>query len=78
MPGSICLGTLLFWPLDTVCLKASSSIGRAAVSKTAGWGFDSLLACHTGSDSLAVWWQAIMTESGFNLEIETLVQEVIR
>lgn len=27
-------------------LKASSSIGRAAVSKTAGWGFDSLLACH--------------------------------
>jgi preprotein translocase subunit SecE len=27
-------------------IKASSSIGRAAVSKTAGWGFDSLLACH--------------------------------
>ena len=26
-------------------VKASSSIGRAAVSKTAGWGFDSLLAC---------------------------------
>ena len=25
---------------------ASSSIGRAAVSKTAGWGFESLLACH--------------------------------
>ena len=25
---------------------ASSSIGRAAVSKTAGWGFKSLLACH--------------------------------
>ena len=25
--------------------KASSSIGRAAVSKTAGWGFESLLAC---------------------------------
>src|SRR6185295_1387715 len=24
---------------------ASSSIGRAAVSKAAGWGFDSLLAC---------------------------------
>jgi hypothetical protein len=45
VPGGICLGTLLFWPLDTVCLKASSSIGRAAVSKTAGWGFDSLLAC---------------------------------
>ena len=28
-----------------VIAKASSSIGRAAVSKTAGWGFDSLLAC---------------------------------
>jgi preprotein translocase subunit SecE len=27
-------------------MQASSSIGRAAVSKTAGWGFDSLLACH--------------------------------
>ena len=26
-------------------MQASSSIGRAAVSKTAGWGFDSLLAC---------------------------------
>lgn len=26
--------------------QASSSIGRAAVSKTAGWGFESLLACH--------------------------------
>ena len=28
-----------------ILLQASSSIGRAAVSKTAGWGFDSLLAC---------------------------------
>ena len=27
-------------------MQASSSTGRAAVSKTAGWGFDSLLACH--------------------------------
>src|SRR5580700_12334537 len=27
-------------------VQASSSICRAAVSKTAGWGFDSLLACH--------------------------------
>ena len=26
-------------------VKASSSIGRAPVSKTGGWGFDSLLAC---------------------------------
>ena len=32
------------WPLEAI--QASSSIGRAAVSKTAGWGFDSLLACH--------------------------------
>ena len=29
-------------------VKASSSVGRAAVSKTAGRGFDSLLACHYG------------------------------
>lgn len=27
-------------------LKASSSIGRASVSKTEGWGFETLLACH--------------------------------
>ena len=26
-------------------IQASSSIGRASVSKTEGWGFDSLLAC---------------------------------
>lgn len=30
-----------------VDIQASSSIGRAAVSKTAGWGFDSLLACQS-------------------------------
>ena len=30
-------------------IQASSSIGRAAVSKTAGWGFDSLLACQMRS-----------------------------
>ena len=34
-----------------VPLKASSSIGRAAVSKTAGWGFDSLLACHSSGET---------------------------
>src|SRR5438067_6399471 len=28
-------------------MQANSSIGRAAVSKTAGWGFKSLLACQT-------------------------------
>ena len=36
-------------------LYVSSSIGRAAVSKTAGWGFESLLTCDTtehGEDSL--------------------------
>ena len=32
-------------------LQASSSIGRAAVSKTAGWGFDSLLACQLLPDN---------------------------
>lgn len=26
-------------------IQASSSIGRASVSKTEGWGFDALLAC---------------------------------
>ena len=32
---------------------ASSSIGRVAVSKTVGWGFESLLACVSSrSDSL--------------------------
>ena len=30
--------------------KASSSIGRAPVSKTGGWGFDPLLACHPARD----------------------------
>ena len=29
--------------------QASSSIGRAPVSKTGGWGFDSLLACQLRS-----------------------------
>ena len=36
-------------PVPVSNVKASSSIGRAAVSKTAGWGFDSLLACQRGS-----------------------------
>lgn len=29
-------------------MKASSSNGRAADSKSAGWGFESLLACQSG------------------------------
>src|SRR5690606_12325921 len=33
-------------------IYASSSIGRAAVSKTAGWGFESLLACHERNANL--------------------------
>ena len=33
-------------PSDARGAKASSSIGRAPVSKTGGWGFDPLLACH--------------------------------
>jgi preprotein translocase subunit SecE len=32
-----------------MAVKASSSIGRAPVSKTGGWGFDSLLACQIRS-----------------------------
>ena len=35
-------------------MKANSSIGRAPVSKTGGWGFESLLACHQRSRQLAV------------------------
>jgi preprotein translocase SecE subunit len=34
--------------------KASSSIGRAPVSKTGGWGFDSLLACQSIGVLMAV------------------------
>ena len=45
-------GLIVGPPADTgVPLKASSSIGRAAVSKTAGWGFDSLLACHSSGET---------------------------
>lgn len=39
--------------LGLILLQASSSIGRAAVSKTAGWGFDSLLACQISQVNLA-------------------------
>jgi preprotein translocase SecE subunit len=35
-------------------VKASSSIGRAPVSKTGGWGFDSLLACQSFGVLMAV------------------------
>ena len=41
---------------DELYHYVSSSIGRAAVSKTAGWGFESLLTCdmtERGEDSLA-------------------------
>ena len=31
--------------MEMICVQASSSNGRAAVSKTACWGFESLLAC---------------------------------
>ena len=33
-------------------IYAGSSIGRAAVSKAAGWGFDSLLACWLRGDEV--------------------------
>ena len=45
--------------------RASSSIGRAAVSKTAGWGFESLLACHFHSISLDL----LMTETTDKLKL---------
>src|SRR5687768_15349391 len=45
---------LRFLSLLRPFLQANSSIGRAAVSKTAGWGFEPLLACH-----LDVWLQAV-------------------
>jgi hypothetical protein len=32
---------------SSMILKVSSSIGRASVSKTEGWGFESLLTCQT-------------------------------
>ena len=41
MDGSELLET---WNVE-LKLQASSSIGRASVSKTEGWGFDTLLAC---------------------------------
>ena len=38
--------------------QASSSIGRAPVSKTGGWGFDSLLACQNLNENRALIFQA--------------------
>ena len=38
-----------------VFVKASSSIGRASVSKTEGWGFETLLACQ-----VSCMWQGIL------------------
>ena len=35
-------------------MQASSSIGRASVSKTEGWGFESLLACQIASSRQGV------------------------
>src|SRR5690606_23586455 len=35
------------WSGRTACSEGSSSIGRAPVSKTGGWGFESLLPCST-------------------------------
>ena len=40
----MCLGLLVFEEYEK-SIKASGSIGRASVSKTGGWGFESLLAC---------------------------------
>ena len=38
--------------MDRACTEGSSSIGRASVSKTGGWGFESLLPCKCGSAGL--------------------------
>lgn len=48
--------------------QASSSIGRAAVSKTAGWGFDSLLACHLSGKRLNMTENVQQVESGGALD----------
>ncbi len=44
--------------------KASSSNGRAAVSKTAGWGFESLLACQNLKPVFRREWKSDMSETG--------------
>ena len=37
-------------PQHTPCAEGSSSTGRASVSKTGGWGFESLLPCEIDQD----------------------------
>ncbi len=49
-PKQIWVGCKLTRAVKRCNTYASSSIGRAAVSKTAGWGFDSLLACQHSSN----------------------------
>ncbi len=44
--------------------KASSSIGRAPVSKTGGWGFEPLLACHPRSGPGPLRWRPGIGASG--------------
>ena len=66
-------GSIPSWP-------ASSSIGRAAVSKTAGWGFDSLLACHAaaGMAAAAVAYRSeILTDQMDKLKIALAVACVV-
>lgn len=36
--------------IKSVCVQANSSIGRVSVSKTEGWGFETLLACQCMMD----------------------------
>ena len=57
-----------FYPREVQ--QASSSIGRAAVSKTAGWGFDSLLACHGSGEPQRLHWRLIL-RSFMNAQTET-------
>src|SRR5690606_24174064 len=44
--GKAAQGAIAIFGSGIIQRYASSAIGRAAVSKTAGWGFESLLACH--------------------------------
>jgi hypothetical protein len=51
--------------METTYAQASSSNGRAAVSKTACWGFESLLACHFSVADPAGHSEAAVERCGF-------------
>ena len=56
-------------------LQASSSIGRVPVSKTGGWGFESLLACQAypwGAYGMK-WWEQVKS---FLREVSSEIKKV--